>query len=55
MSKNIERGKRTRFRTGARVEQPFTEQKDRMGLFIRTMAGRVHAKGNIGTGISPTI
>jgi len=48
LSKDIEHGNRTRFRTGTRVEHPFAEQKDRMGLIIRTMAARVRAKGKIG-------
>ncbi len=37
MPKNIEHGNRARSRTRARVEHPFAEQKDRMGLFIRTI------------------
>lgn len=37
MPKSIEHGNRTCFRTRARVEHPFAEQKDRMGLFIRTI------------------
>lgn len=37
MPKNLEHGNRTRSRTGASVEHPCAEQRDHMGLFIRTI------------------
>ncbi|MER9864395.1 hypothetical protein [Mesorhizobium sp. M0185] len=37
MPKNIKHGNRTCSRTRARVGHPLADQKDRMGLFIRTI------------------
>lgn len=47
MPAHIARGNATRSKVRARVEHVFAEQKDRMGLFIRTI-GQVRAEAKVG-------
>ena len=54
MPAHMARGNRTKSRIRAKVEHVFAEQKEWMGLFIRTIGlARAKVKIGMGTGLEP--